>query len=241
MKKARKDIHNSDVPRLCQSCEARHKGMCGALSTEELIAFARHTRVVRHEAGDILLHEKGPIETYGNVMHGVVKLTKTLADGRQQIVGLQFAPDFVGRLRARESPVRAEASSDVEVCRISSPALQRFIAGKPAVEARLLEQALRDIDEAQEWMLALGRKTAQEKVASFLAMMAHHIDPLAERDGILGFELPLTRAEIADFLGLTIGTVSREFSRLKRDGVIEIASHRNVRIIDRRALRQQSG
>lgn len=241
MKELRNDIHNSGAPVLCQSCDARHHGMCGALDAEELIAFARHTRVMKFPAGEILLEERGRIESYGNLMRGVVKLTKTLADGRQQIVGLQFAPDFVGRLHMDESPVRAEASSEVELCRISKSALQRLVAANPALEARLLHQALRDVDDAREWMLALGRKTAGEKVASFLVMLATHIEPLSGKQETLAFELPLTRAEIGDFLGLTIGTVSREMTRLKRDGVIAIASHRRIDILDHAALRQRAG
>ena len=241
MKEPRKDIHNSDVPVLCQSCDARHHGMCGALNAEELIAFAHHTRVMKFRSGELLQEEKGPIESYANVMRGVVKLTKTLADGRQQIVGLQFAPDFVGRLHVDDSPVRAEASSDVELCRISKPALQRLVGANPALEARLLHQALRDVDDAREWMLALGRKTAGEKVASFLIMLATHIDPLSECREVLSFDLPLTRAEIGDFLGLTIGTVSRELTRLRRDAIIAISSHRRVEVLDRAALRQRAG
>ncbi|RVD62971.1 winged helix-turn-helix transcriptional regulator, partial [Mesorhizobium sp. M4A.F.Ca.ET.029.04.2.1] len=69
-----------------------------------------------------------------------------------------------------------------------------------------------------------------------------HLDPMvAQDDRTLAFELPLTRAEIADFLGLTIGTVSRELSRLKRDGIIEIRSRRQIEIIDRQRLQQRSG
>src|SRR5262245_46739377 len=118
----RKDIHNSGIPALCQSCEARHNGMCGVLNAEELLAFARHTKLVRHGAGEEILTEGETSASYGNVMRGVVKLTKTLSDGRRQIVGLQFAPDFVGRLYADESAVTAEAASDMELCRISKVA-----------------------------------------------------------------------------------------------------------------------
>ncbi|EBW2353121.1 Crp/Fnr family transcriptional regulator, partial [Salmonella enterica subsp. enterica serovar Enteritidis] len=225
MKQPRQDIHNSEVPVLCQSCDARHRGICGALKANELIAFAQHTRVVALEAGDVLVEENGQIDCYANVMRGVVKLSKTLSDGRQQIVGLQFAPDFVGRLHVRESPTRAEASSRVELCRISRTALHRILTDNPALEARLLRQALRDVDEAREWMLALGRKTASEKVASFLLMIAGHIDPTVKVGDGHSFDLPLTRTEIGDFLGLTIGTVSRELTALRRSRIIEIESH----------------
>lgn len=242
MRADRRDIHNSTVPALCQSCEARHKGMCGALNTAQLLAFAKHTKVVRHNAGEVLLSEGVSIASYGNVMRGVVKLIKTLADGRRQIVGLQFAPDFIGSLYADESSIAAEAASDVEICRISRPALERLVAENPILGGRLLKQALREVDEAREWMVALGRKTASERIANFLVQIGGHLNPTVSRDAkVIAFELSLTRSEIADFLGLTIGTVSRELSKLKREGVIAIKSHRRIEITDSIGLRQRSG
>lgn len=241
MNPPRKDIHNSNVPKLCRSCDVRHKGMCGALNADELVDFAKFTRVVKVSAGDVLLQEQGPIRSYANVMRGVLKLTKTLADGRQQIVGLQFAPDFVGRLHQEESFVRVEACSDIEICSITRSALRKMLEENPALEAKLLHQALREVDQGREWMLALGRKTAHEKVASFLMMMVRQIDPFAGSDGVTAFDLPLSRAEIGDFLGLTIGTVSRELTRLRRAGVIQISSHRHIDILDIEALRQRVG
>jgi len=214
--------------------------MCGALNANELVDFDKFTRVVKVSAGDVLLQEQGPIRSYANVMRGVLKLTKTMADGRQQIVGLQFAPDFVGRLHQDESPVRVEACSDVEVCSITSNALRKMLEENPTLEAKLLHQALREVDQAREWMLALGRKTAHEKVASFLMMMVRQIDPFAG-GATTAFDLPLTRAEIGDFLGLTIGTVSRELTRLRRAGVIQISSHRHIDILYLDALRQCVG
>ena len=82
-------------------------------------------------------------------------------------------------------------------------------------------------------MLTLGRKTAAEKVASFLHLIAVHADPNAlDEDGPVTFELPLTRADIADFLGLTIETVSRQLTKLRKDGVIEIENNRHVTVHD---------
>src|SRR3546814_9515888 len=90
MQPVRNDIHNSDLPVLCQSCESRHQGICGALTSEQLLDLARHTRRVCHAAGDELLADAEPITSYGNVLSGVVKLSKVLEDGRQQVVGLQL-------------------------------------------------------------------------------------------------------------------------------------------------------
>lgn len=239
----RKDIHNSDTPVLCRSCEARHKGMCGVLESAELLALSRHTRVVRHAAGEELLAEGMPIESYANVMRGVVKLTKVLEDGRQQIVGLQFAPDFLGRLFASDSAVTAEAASSIDLCRVPKGALERLVAENPKLEHRLMQQALRELDEAREWMVTLGRKSASEKVASFLYLIATHLDP-ADDPQIKpdrAFDLPLTRGDIADFLGLTIETVSRQLSKFRAEKVIAITGITRVAVPDLERLRRRCG
>ena len=236
----RKDIHNSDIPVLCQSCEARHKGMCGVLSSSELVALSRSTRMVRHDAGTELAAEAMPVESYANVMRGVVKLSKVLEDGRQQIVGLQFAPDFLGRLFSKENAVTAEAAADVDLCRVPKPALERLIAENPALEHRLMQQTLRELDEAREWMVTLGRKTASEKIASFLYMIATHLDPAAT-GGRRVFDLPLTRSDIADFLGLTIETVSRQLSKLRAERIVVITGIRHIEIPDLGALKKRCG
>lgn len=240
MQTVRKDIHNSDIPILCQSCEARHQGICGAMTSEQLSSISRHTRRVRREPGQEIMADAMPIGSYANVLKGVVKLTKVLEDGRQQVVGLQFAPDLLGRPFASESRVTAETASDVELCLIPKPALEALMREGGAIEHRIMMQALRELDEARDWMVTLGRKTASEKVASFLYLIATHIDP-TEADALATFDLPLSRADIADFLGLTIETVSRQMTKLKADKVIEIANYRHVTITDLTQLRMRCG
>ena len=240
MQPVRKDIHSSELPILCQSCEARHQGMCGALSPEQLLSLSRHTRRVHHAAGEELLADAMPITSYANVLSGVIKLSKVLEDGRQQVVGLQFAPDLLGRLFATESRVAAEAASDVDLCVVSKSALESIVRENPALEHRIMLQTLRELDEAREWMVTLGRKTAQEKVASFLYLIASHIDP-AHGEPCANFDLPLSRNDIGDFLGLTIETVSRQISKLKADGVIEITNYRHVAVPDLARLRIRCG
>lgn len=214
--------------------------MCGVLSPEELTLLARHTHKARLEAGSALIGEATPIESYANVMSGVVKLSKGLEDGRQQVVGLQFAPDLLGRLFGREHALNAEAASAVELCVVPRPALEQMIADTPALGHRLLQQTLRELDEARDWMVTLGRKSAAERVASFLLLIAMHADP-GHEDGPARFELPLTRADIADFLGLTIETVSRQLTRLRMAGVIRFAGVRDVEVPDIDRLREMVG
>lgn len=241
--KSRQDIHNSGVPVLCRSCEVRHKGLCGALDPQQLTELSSHTRQTHHAAGEQLIGEGVEIASYANVMGGVIKLTKGLEDGRQQIVGLQFAPDFLGRLFEPESKVTAQAASDVDLCRIPKSALEKLIGQSPQLERRLLLQTMRELDEARDWMMTLGRKTAAEKVASFIYLIATHADPATadDRSQVRRFELSLTRSDIADFLGLTIETVSRQLTRLRNDRLIEITNYRHIEIPDLGRLQARCG
>ncbi|MCV0397177.1 MAG: Crp/Fnr family transcriptional regulator [Rhizobiaceae bacterium] len=229
----RQDIHNSSVPVLCASCEARHRGICGALEPDQLVALAKSSAKHKVGGGTELVGDAEEIETYSNVLSGVVKLTKSLPDGRQQIVGLQFAPDFLGRPFKAESEINAEAATDVGLCSFPKAAIDRLMKAAPALEHRLYQQTLRELDEARAWMVTLGRKTASEKIASFLLMIARNIDPTAGSDmRSAAFDLPLTRADIADFLGLTIETVSRQITKLRADGVIHVENNRRVTVPD---------
>jgi CRP/FNR family transcriptional regulator len=235
----RKDIHNSEVPVLCQACEARHKGICGVLKPDELLYLSQHSVRKSIETGTELVSDDQDIASYSNILSGVVKLTKMLPDGRQQIVGLQFAPDFLGRLFRKTSQTTAESATQVNLCSFPSTLINKMIRQSPDLEHRLHEQALAELDEAREWMLTLGRKTAAEKVASFLFLIARHADPAEDESDGVTFDLPLTRADIADFLGLTIETVSRQMTKLRKDGVIQIENNRHIMVpnIERLAMR----
>jgi len=239
---SRNDVHTKGIPILCAACEARHKGICGALEPDQLVTLARSSTRRKSIAGAELVGDAETIDHYSNVLSGVVKLTKTMADGRQQIVGLQFAPDFLGRPFEAESAVTAEAATGVELCSFPRGALERMMGEQPGLEQRLLRQTLKELDQARDWMMTLGRKSAAEKVATFLLMIARNIDPAAEqgrRDA--AFDLPLSRAEIADFLGLTIETVSRQLTRLRIDGVVRIESNRRVIVEDVSRLARRAG
>jgi len=235
----RKDIHNSNVPVLCQACEARHRGVCGALSTDQLIALNKQSTRKRVDPGVELIGESHEAGSYSNIISGVVKLTKMMADGRQQIVGLQFAPDFLGRPFRPDGGITADAATDVNVCSFPKSMLDRMIKDTPELKHKLLEQTLKELDEARDWMLTLGRKTASEKVASFLYLIATHINPELDADSV-SFELPLTRSDIADFLGLTIETVSRQMTRLRKEGIIVIRNNRHVDVPDLVRLAEQA-
>jgi CRP/FNR family transcriptional regulator len=228
-----------EVPANCRLCGARVDGVCGALTPAQLTELSRYSIHKKVESGSELHGQGEPVISYANILKGVVKLSKVLSDGRQQIVGLQFAPDFLGRPFARESALSAEAATDLEICAVSKPVLERIVGNNPDLERKLHDQALAELDEAREWMLTLGRKTAKEKVASFLYFLAMHYDPGA--GDAVEFDIPLTRQDIADFLGLTIETVSRQVTRLRQESIIRVVDNRRVTIFDMDKLIETAG
>ncbi|MES0120390.1 Crp/Fnr family transcriptional regulator [Mesorhizobium sp. C277A] len=238
----RQDIHSSGIPVLCLSCEARSRGVCGALEPDHLAQLAKTSSRHNIEPGVELIGDAEAIDCYSNVLSGVVKLTKSLSDGRQQIVGLQFAPDFLGRPFKMKSAINAEAATAVSLCSFPRAAIERMMKQSPEFVHRLLKQALNELDEAREWMVTLGRKTAPEKVASFLLMIARNIDSNVDPTASSTcFELPMTRADISDFLGITNETVSRQLTSLRMDGVIRIENNRRVTVDSMSRLERRCG
>lgn len=223
-----------DILHRCEHCPVRHQAVCGAMDEVQLKKLGQIAHRRKVAAGQTIISDAEPVDFFANVISGAVKLTKTLPDGRQQIVGLLFAPDFLGRAYSKNNPYSAEAASDVEICTFPHVAFERLVGEYPGLQQRLFQHTLDELDAARDWMLLLGRKTAEEKVASFLHMLArrslmvgcsHHQAPETAQ-----FELPLTRADMADFLGLTIETVSRQLTRLKTNHVIRLSTNRLIQV-----------
>lgn len=226
---------------VCTTCSVRRYGVCGALKTPQLMKLGQSTRQKILKKGTILQFDEEETHEYVNIVSGVVKLTKLLSDGRQQIVGLQFPPEFVGRPYADHATLNAEAASDLEVCIFPKNAAEAMMEEAPEFERRIFKQTLDQLDAAREWMLALGRKTATEKLATLLVSFAGTKGiASAGDDGSKTVEIVLSRSEIADFLGLTIETVSREFTKLRNSGIIRINPGHEIVVDDLAALEAAS-
>ena len=184
------------------------------------------------------------------LLRGVVKISRLLTDGRQQIVSLKAAPDLLAAPFAPPGEVSVRAVTEAEVYCVPRHALESIVLQNRVLEHRLHLRALEDLNEAEALLLALGRKTARERIATFLLDMAERFrwagsgkrcQCLATPNETGTLELPLTRAEIGDFLGLTFETVSRQFAALRKDGLIEFTDARRVSVKDRTRLRVAAG
>ncbi|MBB5694983.1 Crp/Fnr family transcriptional regulator [Muricoccus pecuniae] len=218
----------------------RDKSLCGSLNDEELITLNRIGRPRRLDRGETLVWAGDEALHCANLLSGVLKLSASTADGREQIVGLLYPSDFVGRPFAEEAEHSVTALTEVELCVFPRKPFEAALENHVRMERLLLRRTLAALDEARARMLMLGRKSAEEKVASFLLDMAVHLGCGKAAETEASFDLPLTRSQIADVLGLTIETVSRQMTKLKRDGLIGLPSGRQVTIRNRRALRERA-
>ena len=228
----------------CDTCAIRNRAICSDLTGEELQLLNQIGRRRTLSAGEQLLWEGEEAILVGNVIEGMLKLSSGTSDGREQIVGLVYPSDFIGRPFGATTPYGVEALTESRVCIFQRKDFDAFAREHPNLEHKLLERTLAELDRTRRWMLLLGRMDAEQKLASFLleaadrSVMAAGCKPL-EGDQ-QSFELPIGRQQIADVLGLTIETVSRQFTKLKRDAIIALPSRREITILDRQALEDRT-
>ena len=228
----------------CDQCLVRNRAICAALDAGEIGALNAIGRRRNLAAGETLIWEGEDSVLVANVIEGVLKLSTGTEDGREQIVGVVYPSDFIGRPFGGTTTHGVTALTDARICVFSRRDFDAFAREHPKLEHKLLERTLAELDRTRRWMLLLGRKTAPEKLASFLLEM---VERLVEPGCTTAFApnhrliLPFSRQQIADVLGLTIETVSRQFTRLKESGVIDLSSRREVVIRDHAALLAEAG
>jgi CRP/FNR family transcriptional regulator len=204
----------------CLACEARLASVCASLSPEELITLDAMARPVRFEPKATLFVQGQHADCVYNITSGVVRLYKMLPDGRRQIVGFALPGDFLGLSMHDSFGVSADAVDAVAACAFPLTAYARLVDAKPHLLRRLHEFATHELTLAQEQMLLLGRRTAEEKLVCFLLGMQQRWAKVGKFS--VTVPLPMSRQDIADFLGLTIETVSRTLTRLAKDKTILI-------------------
>lgn len=224
----------------CAACNVRAKSFCGAIPLRGLDTLSRHRRLIQFGRRQTIVCEGDSAASFFNVVSGVVKLCRSLPDGRTQIIGFRFPGEFFAVSDAETYATTAEALTFVEVCRFPRPRLKRLTQAFPQVQTRLLEMSYRHLAASEDQIFLLGRKTAREKVASFLLRYGGRFDGDPAGEG-RPMSLPLTRTEIADFLGLTTETVSRVLTKLARERIIAVSLSHSVRLLNVNLLRRIAG
>jgi len=226
----------------CADCPIRHRAVCSKCEPDELAMLERMKTYKTYAAGEVIVWAETQITHLGSIVTGVASINRTMEDGRLQLVGLLLPSDFIGRPGRDKVIHDIVAVTDVTVCQFSKVKFERLLTTSPAVGSRLLELTLDELDAAREWMLLLGRKTAREKVSTFIAMVARRTMVARETSGNgMTVILPLARSAMADFLGLTIETTSRQISQMKKEGIIKLNSPQEVYIPDLVTFLSQTG
>lgn len=218
----------------CLRCDVRQLALCAALRESDLPHLEAIVSAVRISPGQMLFGEGEPVRYAYNVVAGTLRLFKMLPDGRRQITGLGTAGDFLGLSSGGTHPYGAEAVDDVTLCQLPIRRLHELFLRFPDLETRLLDMRNAELVAAQERMALLGRKAPVEKIATFLLEFSVRQEQQG-RPASPVF-LPLTRGDIADYLGLTVETVSRCFTRLKEDRLIALPAPTSVEMIDPKRL-----
>lgn len=227
----------------CDDCPIRHRAVCARCESHEMAQLEEVKYYRTFQAGQTVIWSGDRMDFVGSVVTGIASLTQTMEDGRRQMVGLLLPSDFIGRPGRQTAAYDVTAVSDLVMCCFRRKPFEEMMVRTPRIAQRLLEMTLDDLDAAREWMLLLGRKTAREKIASLIAIIGRRDAELRLRSAgnDLTFDLPLTREAMADYLGLTLETVSRQISALKKDGVILLEGKRHVTIPDFDRLLEEAG
>ncbi|RUS58789.1 Crp/Fnr family transcriptional regulator [Pseudorhodobacter sp. E13] len=227
----------------CGDCPIRHRAVCARCEGDELARLEQIKYYRSYQAGQTVIWSGDRMDFVASVVSGIATLSQTMEDGRRQMVGLLLPSDFVGRPGRESAAYDVTATTDLVMCCFRKKPFEEMMISTPHVAQRLLEMTLDELDSAREWMLLLGRKTAREKIASLLSIIARRDASLSMKtpSGRLVFDLPLTREEMADYLGLTLETVSRQISALRKDGVISLEGKRHVTVEDFDVLMEAAG
>jgi CRP/FNR family transcriptional regulator len=221
---------------LCEHCGVKEYAVCGALEPRCAERLRSLITRIHLTSKQVLFIEGDPAAHHLTIVDGVVSISKSMADGRRQIVGFMFPGDFLGVAEEDEYSCTAQAVTPVELCRFPRPSFEALANECPEIEHRLLHAVSTELIEAQEHMLILGRQTAEERLCSFLLHLGKRAPHRGEMDSPL--HIPMPRADIGDYLGLSLETVSRTFTVLRDQGLIRLVDAHTIELLDRDELRQ---
>lgn len=187
---------------------------------------------LRHARDEEIFCEGDTADYVYQVISGSVRTCRLLRDGRRQIDEFHLAGDYFGIEAGDLHRVTAEAMADTTVRMVRRGALSDLAAQRPDVARALFRLTVEGLQRSQDHVLMLGRKSARERVVGLLVDLADRTGAQSELD------VPMSRQDMADYLGLTIETVSRTLTQLQADGVIALPTTRHIVLRDRAALRR---
>jgi CRP/FNR family transcriptional regulator len=225
----------TSLPSVCDTCPVASRAVCAVLSEEDRTRLAAYGTHRRYRRGETILAAGDRGTAYATLVSGAAKLSSIDSDGVERIVALIHPAGFVGQLFAAENTLHATALADSEVCLFARSAFEGAIGEHPELARRLLDETLKELNASRTLIDLLGKRQSASRVAALLLIFSHAASnfPCHEADT---FDLPVTRGDMAQLLGLTIETVSRQLTALEAQGLIERHGLKGVVIVDRAGL-----
>lgn len=212
---------------------------CRGVAPEIKRQLERLSRIKRYRAGEVIVGEREDIPFVGYVVGGVLRMQKTMLDGRQQIVGLLLPTDMFGRVFAPVSNVSVEAATPATLCCFNRLSFEGLLARFPDLEHSVLISTQNELRAAQDWITLLGCQSVKERLAAFLVIIqcrSRKSSPSADEIAV-----PINRRDMAAYLGTTVESISRSIQEMAREGVLRIVDTQHFKILDERRLLWLSG
>ena len=228
---------------VCFHCPARMSDLCAGVPDDGLKLMAAISKHLNLNPGEMLILDGDASDHVYNVVSGTLMMTRLGPDGRRQILAFLLTGSFIGFASEQLYRFNVEAVSGSELCRFERKKLEPLFQSYPEMERRFRQMAARVIESSLDLVFTLGRRNATERMAAFLLHLRDM--QLEEREtephpGHL-WQIPMTRTDIADYLGLTIETVSRVLSRLKAKGIVRLPTLHSFEILDEARLVAAAG
>jgi len=218
----------------CSLCKIRSYSFCRCLKDGQLKIFSEISSERTHtNRENIFLQQEISTNLY-NITEGNVKIYHLLSDGRIQIIGFLYPGDFFGSYRLGKYNYSAEAIGDIKLCVFKQEILDKYLEKNTNIVKELLHMISYELTLAQDRIGVLGKMNANERMAKFILNISNQRARIGWQDNPIS--LPMTRQDIADYLGLTLETVSREITKLKTSNIIKVISAKKLFISNKNEL-----
>lgn len=218
--------------------------MAGGRTSPELEFLFAEGRPVKFVSGQNIITEGEPTQYFYDILSGSVALARNGNDGRRQILAFMGARQFLGAASTPNYPNLATALTNVDAICYPRSALEKALLCTPEFALNFRKVLTKILESAHDHVYIIGQRSALERLASFLLYLRSNqarFSPDGPRDKSAHIELPMTRLDIADFLGLTIETVSRAFSAMKEKGLISFTDSHSCEIVNIDKIRELGG
>jgi len=227
-------VNHDDYKSRCNICKIRTYSFCRCLPEDKLKFFSNISFEKQYSDKQNIFIQNDPSKHLFNITEGNVKIYQLLDDGRIQIVGFLYPGDFFGTYRNKKYNYSAEAIGNLKTCAFDQKILDSYLDDNPVLAKELLHQTSFELTLAQDRVTVLGKLNAVERIAKFLLNISEQRKRIGWQNNPIS--LPMSRQDIADYLGLTIETVSREFTNLKTSNIIKFISSNQIYLNDTNSL-----